>query len=482
MFRSIHVWVVSVILSLILGVAYGRADSEIPVLPNAFTNSVPGTPLEKPYWEVFNDSELNALVERGLAGNFDLKAAQERIVQADAIARQVKAPLLPTVSAEAGYTLTPYDTVGMGISIPAPMAAAGDSGDDPSVVHSLQATLKASYMVDITGRSTLNHRAALGDAAAGWLDAESQAAALVSRIVSTYFSVCQAKVQVAIVKEQIETNHAFLEVVEARFDAGATTAVDLLQQRQQLDSAKARLPLVQMIQETSRQQLAVLIGESDISKLPDIPARLPEFGPLPPTGVPKRLLTARADLRARRIRIQNLMIREKSAFRALLPVLSLGGQVGFKMNYAEEMDHGETWSLSALISVPLYQGGSNYAALESARAATRTEIFQMHQAAVNAVGEVESAVTMARLQEENLTTIEQQLETSRITFEEARKRYVVGLSDYLTVLTVLAAYQQIQVSKVQAELDLLKTRIALMNALGGEWTQQLLGKRAGRRP
>ena len=76
--------------------------------------------------------------------------------------------------------------------------------------------------------------------------------------------------------------------------------------------------------------------------------------------------------------------------------------------------------------------------------------------------------------EENLEAIERQLAAAKTTFEEARKRYAVGLSNYLTVLTTLASYQQIQLSKVKAELDVLSARVSVMNALGGDWTKQLL--------
>ena len=445
------------------------------VLPKAFADPVPGATMETAYWEAFDDPVLNELVERGISGNLDLKATRERIVKAEALARQARAPLFPSVSAEAGYTLRPYDTVGQGVSIPS-IPGMDRGGDDPSVVHSLSATLKASYLIDITGRNTLNRRAALGDVTAGRLDAASQASALISAIVNAYFDACQAKVQVALVEEQIVTSEAFLELVEAQFNVGSSTAVDVLQQRQQVDSAQARLPLVKMIADTSVQQLAVLIGEGNTSNLPEIPAKRPPLGPLPPTGTPERLLMARPELRAQSTRVETLILREKSAFRTLLPSLSLAGQVGYVMNYSEEADHGETWSLSALLSVPIYQGGSNYAALDSARAATRIEVFSLQQAAVKAVGEVETALTMARRRIENLEAINRQLAAAETTFEEARKRYTVGLSNYLTVLTTLATYQQIQLSKVQAELDLLSARISLMNALGGEWTKKLLLK------
>ena len=452
------------------------ADASRPVLPEKFENGVPGNPMEKPYWEIFGDAALEEIVRKGLSGNYDLRATEARIRQAEAIAEQAKAPLLPNVNATAGYTLRPYEGIRL------PVSLGGPQGDDPNVVHNLSATLTASYLVDITGRQMLNRQAALYDVSAGRLDAVNQATTLLSLIVKTYFSVCQATQQLSLVEEQIETNQAFLELVEAQFDVGVSTAVDVLQQRQQLEGVKSRLPLVEMIARTNKQQLAALIGETDISKLPAIPTKLPDDAPLPPTGTPERLLTSRADLRAKSVRIEALLMREKSAVRTLLPSLTLNGSVGYGFTYDRDSDHGETWSLGALFSVPLFQGGANRAAIDQARASTQTEVFALQQAVIFAVAEVESSLSMITLQKQNLGAIESQLDAARTTFEEARKRYAVGLSNYLTVLTALAGYQQVQLSRLQAKFDVLSSSITLMNALGGEWTRTLISNRIGREP
>ena len=458
------------------------ASDDGPVFPDAYINAVPGDPDETPFWERFDEPTLTALVQKGLRRNYDLQALNERIRQSESLARQSKSSLLPRVSAEASWSIRQFDSVGPGYTSPATeammaaAAAAGvavEGGETPATMQTFIPSLKASWGVDITGRNYLTYKASQLDVTSVKSDGASLATSLATAIADAYFGVAVAKVRLETAEEQIATSQDFLELVEARFDTGSATALDVLQQRQQLEAAKGRLPQVRQLLETSRQQLAVLLGTTNLSDLPEIDAVLPEPSPLPPTGDPERLLTARPELRGASVKVRALVLREKAAFRTLLPSFAVSGQVGYQINHSEETDHGETWSLAALLSIPLYQGGGTKSALELARASTRAEILLLQQAAIKAVGEVESALIRDKEQQAYMVSINQQLETSKTAFEEAKARYTVGLSDYLNVLTALATHQTVQLTWVQAHLDWVSLRIALLSALGGDWSRAL---------
>ncbi len=454
--------------------ALGMAgDDTAPALPPAFDNSVAGKPSEGPYWEQFNDPVLSELVKRGLRGNFDIQAAKDRIVQAEAVARQTLAPLLPSVSAEASWSMRPFDTVSLGMTTSVPPATGG-SADMPETIQTVTTLLKASYLVDITGKSYVTRQAALLEAAASEADAETQAANLVALIVQTYYDAVTAKLRLAMVEEQIRNNEELLGLVEARFRTGASNALDVLQQRQQLESTRAQLPLVRALVDTSAQQLATLVGAGSSKELPEIKVALPEAAEPSPVGTPDRLLDARPDLRAASKRVDATERRERSAVRTLLPTLALNGQVGYQMRYLDEVDNRETWSLGVVLSVPLYMGGANWAALDQVRAAKRSASSTLQQSALNAMRQVESAVINERERRERLHIMVAQRNAAELTLQEARRRYLVGLTDYLNVLASLATYQGVQLSVLQAEQDVITARIQLLNALGGDWTRTLL--------
>ena len=76
------------------------------------------------WWIRFGDPQLDDLVARTEAGNYDLEAAESRIAEADAVVLQARTPLLPTASIESNASMAPFDSLGFGFS-------AGGSGGPP---------------------------------------------------------------------------------------------------------------------------------------------------------------------------------------------------------------------------------------------------------------------------------------------------------------------------------------------------------------
>jgi outer membrane protein TolC len=67
-------------------------------LPTQFSQSG-SQKISTHWWQAFHDDELNRLCEQALANNFSLKAAYNQLQQAQAIAKQSGAPLIPQLNA-----------------------------------------------------------------------------------------------------------------------------------------------------------------------------------------------------------------------------------------------------------------------------------------------------------------------------------------------------------------------------------------------
>lgn len=442
---------------------------------------------EDPFWKQLEDPVLEELISRGLAGNLDVEVARQRVRGAEAVAGQMMAPLLPAVRAEASYNMSPFNNVGQGLDLGLssaemasnPMISAMATGvGETKIRHSTSALLKVSYAVDLAGRNLAAFRAAKGEIAAASADGETLALNLTFLITQAYLAVTAAQKRQSLLEEQIKTNEALLELVEARLDQGSANALDVLQQKQQLIATRAQLPLLQSIVITGRNQLAILTGMESVSELPPIGAEIPKFKGEPTLGDPERLLSARPEMRALSERLRVAEQREKSAFRALLPSLMLSGQVGYTGNYIDKYDDGETWGVAALLSVPLYEGGRNLASLDQARAGVASAVSARRQGAKNAVEQVESSLARYQASKAYYEALIEQLKASRLAFEEARRRYAAGLIDYLNVLISLASYQQLELAQVQAEHDVIMSRVGLHTSLGGKWTNELMRNRA----
>ncbi|MCK9523099.1 MAG: TolC family protein [Proteobacteria bacterium] len=433
------------------------------------TLAAQATPSETPFWHQLNDPVLNDLVAQALHDNRDMDAARARIEQAQAVAAQHLAPLLPAVWLEGSWRWGAYNRVGPGVTLPASQGLV----DNPDTQHNLSAVLKASYVVDLAARQTALRKAALEEARAAAEDANALALTLVTQVIQAYYDAVSAHIRVQVIDAQIHSNAQLLELLETRFQAGTSSALEVLQQRQLLAATRANRPLVLALHETSLRQLAVLIGAADHRQLPALPASLPDIA-VPDEAPPGEAVDHLPHLRAAQLRSAALQHRAKSAKRALMPSLSLTGQVGWMANYGNRFDDGENWNIGALLSVPLYQGGALRAQKHAADAAARAQEHSLQAAQLAAVAKADIAHAQAQGHRARLDALRQQQEVATTVLEQAKNNYLVGLADYLNVLSALNGLQAVELSALQAERDVVDAHVQFLSALGGDWSRHML--------
>ena len=73
-------------------------------VPPTFSNSNEASPLVMHWWEAFGSSQLNALIQEALSSNFSLQQSWARLKQAEALAVQSGAALVPELSFEGSAT------------------------------------------------------------------------------------------------------------------------------------------------------------------------------------------------------------------------------------------------------------------------------------------------------------------------------------------------------------------------------------------
>ena len=75
-------------------------------IPQTYSIYTPGPEHPDRWWETFGDAELNALVEEGLSGNFNLREAWARLSQARALVVQAGSALYPDLNGTGGTSHT----------------------------------------------------------------------------------------------------------------------------------------------------------------------------------------------------------------------------------------------------------------------------------------------------------------------------------------------------------------------------------------
>lgn len=432
------------------GTAGGEADASLP----------------DKWWETFGDPELNHLVDEALGRNFQLGAAWARLERARAGAQMSSAGYWPQVSAQ------------LDVSRRRQVMLFGALGRQEFEADSYSVSVPVSYEVDLWNRVGHQVAAAGADVLASRDDVEALAMTVAANVVERWLDVLQQRAAQTLIREQVETNRVYAELVGLRFQHGLSGAVDIYQQRGQLHASEAQLAQVTGAEAVARQQLAVLTGRApsafagQIGALPE-PTVLPDPLPIPNMGVPADLLLRRPDVRAARQRVVAQDHRLGAAIADQFPALRLNGSFGLSSPTLEDLLSSFVWSIAGGLLAPVLDGGRRAAVARQNRAALRESVQAFAQSLLNAMLEVESALVRSRQLEVQLQSLRAQREASAAALIETRQRYTEGLTDYLPVLTALAASQRADQSVLNAERQLLSQRVQLARALGGGWTAEL---------
>ena len=423
------------------------------------------------WWRQMGDPTLSALIEEALRRNQSVRAGWARVRQSRFIANQVRAARMPQIGVDAGYR------IGREIQV---------FGE--FTFQNVDAALPISYEVDLFARYAREHQGAKLDAEAARLDQESLAITVSAEVAEAWFDSINARIEVAVVQEQLETDLRFLELVELRYREGLNSAVDVHQQRQRVASQRALLALADGQMDLTDQRLSVLLGEAPGRPFPVDGKALPDIGPTPDIEAPASLLQARPDIRAVQKRVEAEDRRVAAAVGARLPSIRLNFTPGYKWLQftGEDRDptsptvgqdvtsnaKGVVWSAGAQLSVPLFDGIAGWSAIKAQRAVLDQLAEQYAEIILTGLIEVESTLVLERQGRLRIQYLEDEFRLANITLEATRDRYRAGLSDFLPVLTALATRQRSELQLVAARRQLVSYRVQLYRALGGAWPDE----------
>lgn len=424
------------------------AELRLPLdLPPAF--SEPGA-VEAPqrWWTAFEDAALNEVVEEALRSNLGLEATWQRLREARAIARRASSSLHPELDA-----FVEGEATGGEPGSPGPAESAG-----------IRLGLAAEYEVDLWGRVRAEARAERHRALASLADHQAAAITVAAEVVRTWYRLMEALGQRALLDEQIETNEQLLRLIEARFGLGQTRSVDILRQRQLLESTREQAFSVEERTEVLEHQLAVLVGRPPQERLPYVAKALADLAPPPATGLPGELVLRRPDVLGAHRRLQAADGDLAAAISNRYPRLTLSATASTRTGSLL----GD-WMGSLLGSLvgPLLDGGERSAEIDRTEAVARRRLYEYAQAVLTALREVEDALVQEQKRRARIQSLERQVRLSDRAYQRLRIEYLNGVSDYIDVLTALAGGQRLRRDLLSARLGLIEVRIALHRALAG---------------
>jgi NodT family efflux transporter outer membrane factor (OMF) lipoprotein len=238
------------------------------------------------WWRGFSSPELTLLMEEAQRVNLDIAAAVARFKQADALARQAGAALLPSLqgNGQEAYSRTSGSS------------ASGLSIGGREVVN-YSASLSASYQLDFWGGNRDALQSAEETAIANRFDRDVTALTTLTAVATAYFQVLASQDRLRTAARNIASAQRILDAISERRKAGTGTDLDVAQQESVLANQKALVPPLRQTLDQNVNALAVLVSRPAES-IHVVGGTLDRIAtPRVTPGLPSELLTQRPDIR-----------------------------------------------------------------------------------------------------------------------------------------------------------------------------------------
>jgi hydrophobe/amphiphile efflux-1 (HAE1) family protein/NodT family efflux transporter outer membrane factor (OMF) lipoprotein len=473
---------VGIVTVLLLSAVTPAHASWLTVGPDYWppTNSVPaaykaaelgswkeGQPLDnvpkESWWEIFDDTNLNALENQALQANQGLKAAVARVDQARATARVARSDLLPSLNLDPSYNRQRYS----------PNA-------EPSfgslTANTFSTPLDLSYEVDLWGRVRRGFESARADAQISLADYYNVLLTLQSDVAQNYFALRSLDAEIATVIDTVDLRREQVKLVRSRYDGGIGSQLEVAQAETELATTEADAASLAQRRDELENAIAILVGQnpSDFH----LPARsASNWAPQPPeipAGLPDDLLEQRPDVASAERQLASANARIGVAKAAFFPVLTLtgsGGYISGDLNSLFNWD-SRTWSIGPSLSLPIFAGGRNRANYQRSQAAYAEAVALYRQQVLVAFGDVEDSLADLRHLADQAAAQQRAVASARRAADLADDRYRSGIVSYIEVVD--ADRDALTSERANAQLAGLQliASVQLIKAIGGGWEEQ----------
>jgi NodT family efflux transporter outer membrane factor (OMF) lipoprotein len=416
-----------------------------------------------PWWEVFDDPELNALEARVNMANQTVASFEAAYRQANALVSEANAAYFPTLGISASRTRSKssaasFSTGNTTVSTP------GRISNDYST------SLDASWEPDLWGkirRQVAGEKDSAQSAAANLANAQLSAQ---GTLAQTYFQLRSLDAAQQLLDVTVVAFQKSLDLTRNRYNQGVAARSDMLTAQTQLQQAQAAALDNGILRAQYEHAIAVLIGEP-ASTFALAPAPLTATPPAIPLQVPSTLLERRPDVAAAERSAAAANEQIGVAIAAYYPTLTLSASGGFESSAISNWltAPARFWTLGPQLAATLFDGGLRAAQTDAARATYDQNVATYRGTVLSAFQDVEDNLASQRI-------LAQEIEIDRAAAQSADQaldillnQYKAGTATYLQVIVAQTTAYSAHRTVVNANGSRMVSAVGLIKALGGGW-------------
>ncbi len=267
-------------------------------------------------------------------------------------------------------------------------------------------------------------------------------------------------------QEQVLARH--LKSYQKRFEVGDLTKTDVAQSEARLEGAKTNRIVAEGDLETANAAYVSMVGRkppektrvNDLDKF--LPKTLSECLDIMRTNNPSLKAAEFADEASQ----YNITLQRGD----LLPELNVNAGAGYQwgqpLPQLDDKYDGHYWQIGANLTVPLYQGGGEYAKVREAKQLANQARINLEQVKRDLVKSTTQAWEQYRSTKSSIESIEAQIKASKMALDGVIREADVGSRTVLDVLDAEQEYLNNRVQLVQAERNMTVAALNLLSAMG----------------
>ncbi|GFF06738.1 TolC family protein, partial [Stenotrophomonas maltophilia] len=342
---------------------------------------------------------------------------------------------------------------------------ATDQADDWRRSYSTGVSL--GWEVDLWGRLRTQRDIARWEAEASEEDRQNTALLVIGDTITQYWNLAYLNQSIATGQANLERLERTRDLVQARFDAGAVSRLEVRQALQNLQSQRSSQSALEQQRVEVRNALTVLLDGTPWPQQDEPQDLLDARSPWINEGLPAELLGRRPDLRAAELRLRNSLKTIKVTATQYYPALSLTGSLGSSATSLGDVLRNPVATLGAGLSLPFLN--LQRAQLDTDIAGTSYQIAatNFRKTLYTALSEVDNALS-AREQLARQVAASQASYDEAVEVERAQEvRYRVGATDLRTWLEAQQTRRDAELSLARVRQGQLNNDVTLFKALGG---------------
>ncbi len=282
-------------------------------------------------------------------------------------------------------------------------------------------------------------------------------------VVNAYVSVISDDHVLALDQSNQQVLQKQLEATQDQFNVGEITMTDVAQAQASLAQAKEQVEVAAGNAEIARENFRELVGDYPGNLAPPQPLSLPvhskdEAAAAAAANNPNVIaaeFTDAADKDA-----------VDAAFSALLPRVDLQATAEQETNPSASIDNLNSSSVTAQLSVPLYQGGQEYSAIRQARATEQQSFAAILDAQRTAYSQATQAWIALVSSQAAIVSTNAEIKSNAIALDGTEREELVGTRTTLDVLNAQQLLLESQVQQVQNIATMVNNSYAVASAIG----------------